>query len=799
MLFVEKRIKLIVMTALSVMTSDYIMGQSVSIEFMTPSIVHVVKCADGQNRKHRESIVVCAKPEYVRISNRQTADGVTYRSSALSVCVADDIITFYDRKGNVLMREGDYALKPITNGIDQGKYRIRQSFALDADECIYGLGMLENGKMSQRGENRLMIQSNLEDYSHFFQSIKGYGIYWDNYSPTHISDSVMLTLESQVGEQIDYYFLYGGDADGVIAQMRYLSGNVPMLPLWTFGFLQSRERYKSCEELLEVVHRYRQLGIPFDGIIQDWQYWGSNYNWNAMEFLAAEFRYARNMIDDVHRNNAHIMLSVWASFGPETLPYKELADKGLLFSFKTWPMCGPCSWPVHENYPSGVRCYDVYSSDARDIYWKYLSKLHGMGIDGWWMDSTDPDHSDIQDSDYDEKCSMGSWRSVRNLFPYMTVGGVYNHQRAVDKQKRVTILTRSYFAGQQRYGVNTWSGDVRPTWQNLRNQIPLCLNYTLTANPNVNTDIGGFNARGFNLNSMDNTGVRNPQFQELYVRWMQFGLFCPMMRSHGTEVNRELYYYGKDGEPVYDALLSAVKMRYRLLPYVYSLAWQVSKHNGSFMRALMMDFKNDRKTWNNSGEFMFGHSILVCPVTKPLFTKEEKEKPIVSDTPLKEDQEISWPATDWTQKRDYEVYLPAGTDWYDYWTGERLTGGCLIKAAAPLEHSPLYIKAGTILPMAQESQYADIKNWENLELIVYPGSDATFTLYEDEGDNYNYEQGQYSTIEMNWNDKNHTLVICPRKGFFNGMITKRSFSVHIVNGEPANVTYNGQKTVVKLF
>ena len=262
-----------------------------------------------------------------------------------------------------------------------------------------------------------MQQSNLEDFAHFFQIIKGYGIFCDNYSPTRIDDNKTLELESQVGDVVDYYFMYGENADGVIREMRHLTGKVPMLPLWTYGFHQSRERYKTQNELLEVVRKYREMKIPFDGIIQDWQYWGSNYTWNAMEFVNPDFDRAQQMIDEVHDRNAHISISIWSSFGPQTKPFRQLKDKGLLFSFETWPESGLTSWPPRKDYPSGVRVYDCYSSEARDIYWENLSRLHKMGIDAWWMDSTDPDHVNYKESDLDEKCSAGSYRSVRNLFP----------------------------------------------------------------------------------------------------------------------------------------------------------------------------------------------------------------------------------------------------------------------------------------------------------------------------------------------------------------------------------------------
>lgn len=776
--------------------------QAQNVEFFTPDIVRITH--DGASRSVTPSLVVTAHPQKVRVRVTRRDGATVYRSSALVVTVKDGAVTFATPDGRVLTTAGPSAFTPIATGPDQGRYRVRQTFSVDADEGIYGVGLLQNGKMSQRGENRLMMQSNLEDYAHFFQSIKGYGIYWDNYSPTQLVTPETgrqgdVVLESQVGDRADYYFINGGNADGVIRGMRHLSGKVPMLPLWTYGFHQSRERYKSSAELLSVVNRYRKLGIPFDGIIQDWQYWGDNYLWNAMEFLNPDFADAQKMIDEVHRQNAHLSISIWSSFGPMTKPFRQLAEKKHLMSFDTWPESGVTSWPPRKDYPSGVRVYDSYSAEARDIYWDNLSRLHRMGIDAWWMDSTDPDHVNYKDSDLDESTAMGSWRSVRNAYALMAVGGVYDHQRATDSSKRVFILTRSYFAGQQRYGANTWSGDIASSWASLRKQVPICLNYTLTANPNVNTDIGGFFANAYNKTYLDNTACTNPQYQELYVRWMQFGLFCPMMRSHGTEVARELYHFGKEGEPVFDALKGAVEMRYRLLPYIYSTSWQVSRNDDSFMRALMMDFKNDPETWNNNREFMFGRSFLVCPVVDPLYTEEKIVHTDENSGWDRHDAEKGsvWKAVDWSATRQYEVYLPSGADWYDYWTGTLLRGGRWVKAQAPLAHSPLYVKAGSIVPLGPAVQYADTKDWQTLDIMVYPGADARFTLYEDEGDNYNYERGLYSTIDLVWNDKTRTLTIGRRQGQYPGMAARRRFNVKVAGGASRTVDYSGKALTVR--
>ncbi len=783
----QKRLVVLILSLIGLGTS---VANAQVITFYTPRTVHVVKLKDGTTE--RKSQVVIATPEKVNVKMSTEGAITIYRTSELVVKVEQGRVSFFDVQGGLLTSEVETTFIPITKGPDMGAYRVGQTFSVEPNEGIYGIGLLQNGKMSQRGENRRMEQSNLEDYAHIYQSIKGYGIYWENYSPTRLVTPAEgvggeIQLESEVGEAVDYYFAYGGNADGVIAELRRLTGRVPMAPLWAYGFHQCRERYKSEGELLEVVRRYREQGIPFDGIIQDWQYWGSNYTWNAMEFIHEEYSHAQQMIDEVHAKNAHISISIWSSFGPHTKQFAELKEKELLLDFQTWPQSGLPFWPPRMDYPSGVQCYDVYSSEARDIYWKYLSHLHHMGIDAWWMDSTDPDHHSYKDSDLDELTSMGSYRSVRNIYPLMAVGGVYDHQRAVDSTKRVFILTRSYFAGQQRYGAHTWSGDIGSSWDNLRRQVPICLNHTLTANPNVNTDIGGFFAGAYNTKGYQ-SATRNPQYQELYVRWMQFGAFAPMMRSHGTDVYREVYHYGKPGEPVYEALVDAIRLRYRLMPYTYSLAWQVSQYDDSFMRALFMDFKDDKLTWNNNTQFMYGRSLLVCPVLYPLYTKEQVEWTPDND----------YPEVDWTAEKHYEVYLPAGTKWYDYYTHTCYEGGQTITASSPLSSMPLYVRAGSIVPVGPDVQYAQEKPWDALDIIVYPGADAEFTLYEDEGDGYNYEKGICSTITFKWNDKAGTLTIAKRQGSYPGMLATRTFNVKVVGGADKVVSYSGREVKVKL-
>ena len=758
-------------------------AQDVKIEFITPSIVHVVK---GQPTK---TLVITAKPEQVNVIKK----GNTTSSKELTVKQdAQGNLTFLTAKGKVLLREKSCDVKEA-----------RQTFTLDKDEAIYGLGTIQNGKMNRRGEKKRMEQSNLEDFQNVLQSIKGWGLYWENYSPTLFEDNAQgMTFDAEAGEGIDYYFMYGGSTDGVIAQMRHLSGDVPMFPMWTFGYWQSKERYKTARETESIVDKYRQLQVPLDGIIQDWQYWGSNYLWNAMDFLAEDFSNGKQMIQNVHQKHAHFMISIWASFGPQTQQFRDLNEKGLLLPIETWPQSGISHiWPPNMKYPSGVKVYDAFSPVARDIYWKYLKTLYDYGTDAWWMDSTDPDFFNPKESDYAHPVTGGTWRSLCNAFPLETVRGIYQSQRKDDKGKRIFIMTRSSFAGQQHYGSNMWSGDVNSSWDMLRKQVPAGLSFSLTGNPNFNTDIGGFFCGSYNTRG-GGSAPQNPQFQELYVRWMQYGLFCPVFRSHGADAPREIWQFGEKGQPVYDIIEKMIRLRYRFIPYLYSTAWQVTSNNDSYMRPLFADFANDKKVWNMTDEFLFGHSILAAPIVDPQYTEEKiirtNEMTGWNRQNVKEDSQQNGQDLSFTGVRQTTKYLPKGTDWYYFWTGQRYKGGQNVTLSTTLQDVPMFVRAGSILPLGPEMQYVGEKAWDNLELRVYPGANGTFTLYEDEGDNYNYEKGVYSTITIKWNDKGRSLTIGKRQGEYPGMLKSRQFTIVLPDGATQTITYDGTEKIINL-
>lgn len=779
---------------------------NVEIQFYGSSIVRVIKSPQGKNVE-KESLSVVKIPEKVNFNILQSKDELLIKNKSVEVVISleNGKVTFKNTKGDIFLVEKENG-SSFTDFDDAGvkTYSVSQSYILEQDEAIYGLGILQNGKMSQRNQEVRMVQNNTWDFVTFFQSVKGYGLFWDNYSPTTFKDNAMeSSFSSEVGECIDYYFMYGGNSDGVIAEMRDLTGQVPMFPLWTYGYWQSKERYKSQNETVGVVKKYRELGVPIDGIIQDWQYWGNNYLWNSMEFLNEDFPNPKAMINDIHEMNAHIIISIWSSFGPATKQYRELEKIGALYNFNTWPESGLTAWPPNMEYPSGVRVYDAFNPKARDIYWKHLNEgLFKLGIDGWWMDSTEPDHLSFKPEDMNNQTALGSFRKVRNAYPLVTVGGVYENQRTVNSDKRVFILTRSGFAGQQRYGANVWSGDVFTSWENFRNQIPAGLNFSMCGIPHWNSDIGGFFAGEYNKTWNDGTASKNPMFQELYVRWMQFGAFNPMMRSHGTDLSREIYHFGQKGEPIYDAIESTIRLRYSLLPYIYSTSWEVTDKQSSFMRALVMDFSHDKNVWDIKHQYMFGKSILVAPVIEAQYTPEKIKDDKTGDGWTRSDGDGAEkePSVDFTLKKNTMIYLPSGSDWYDFWTNEIFKGGNEISKETSIDIIPLYIKAGSILPIGPEVQYATEKNWDNLELRIYEGADGTFTLYEDENDNYNYEKGIYSTITFSWNDTKRTLTINNREGSFPGMLTDRKFNIVRIGKNQTNyktVNYAGKKMVIK--
>ncbi len=567
-------------------------------------------------------------------------------------------------------------------------------------------------------------------------------------------DPTTLSWTSEAGDAVDYYFILGPELDAVVAGYRGLTGAAPMLPKWAWGFWQCRERYQTQQEILGVVAEHRRRGIPLDGIIQDWQYWPAGA-WGSHDFDPARYPDPTAMVDAVHRAHAHIIISVWPRFDLGLAPTAELEQAGALYP------------PVYPNvYPKGQgKWYDPFHPDGRRLYWKFLSeKLFARGFDGWWMDASEAELGGRWGEMRELTTGAGPGAKVFNAYPLMHSTGVYQGQRAETSDKRVFILTRSAYAGQQRNSAVTWSGDTRGTWEVFTQQIPAGLNFSVSGLPYWNTDIGGF----FGGDPAD------PKYAELFTRWFQFGAFCPMFRVHGTGQPKEMWRFD---EPTQRILIDYDRLRYHLLPYIYSVAWRVTNEGYTMLRPLVMDFRNDAKGHDIPDQFLFGPALLTNPVTKAGATTRR-------------------------------VYLPAGTRWTDFWTGESHAGGQSIETAAPLETLPLFARAGSILPYGPAVQYAAEKPADPLELRVYRGADGDFTLYEDEGDNYNYEKGAYAAIPLRWDDKAQTLTIGERHGEFPGMLRERTFRVVWVSSghgsglaptEKADVEvrYSGKTTAVR--
>ncbi len=787
-------------------------GQDVSVTFYSPSIVRVTKSAVGTDAG-KGSYSVVLKPGAVK--GLEVADDAQY-VRLKSACVAVRLdkatgeISFSDSAGRLLLADTRTDIAARGDAANRGKYRVRQTFRLADDEAIYGLGQLRDTCMNQRGRSVELWNHNTYIAIPYFTSEKGYGLYWDNAGKTQFADGAGgASFASEVATHADYYFLYrDGTQDGVIASIRELTGQATMFPLWSMGYWQCRERYKTSDELAGVLDRYRELRIPLDAIVQDWQYWGCDSNWNAMRFqnpyyinkvgdadwarfLPGDMKDVRNapsprlkspqeMVDYVHRNNARLMITVWANFGPWTEQYRELERINALYPFDTWPR------------KSGVKPYDVFNPKARDIYWKYLSHLYDMGFDAWWTDSTEPDHFE-RPGDEDYQTHDGSWLGVKNAFSLLHNKSIYEHQRAMrGNTKRSLQMTRSGAFGMQHYATFSWSGDIQCTWDEMKAQVPSGLNYTLCGIPFWNTDLGGFFYWNYN------NDPRNPALQELKTRWMQWGTFMPLMRNHcSSPMVSELYAFGQEGDWCYDAIKSAIQLRYRLLPYIYSAAGDCVLNSGSMMRPLVMDFSGDRRAARLNDEYLFGRSLLVKPVTDPLYTWRDQWKKgheVYPDTRL--------------AAAPVSVYLPRGAKWFDFWSNAVYDGGQDVQRPCPIDIMPVFVRAGTVLPFGPDVQYSGEKPWDDLEIRVYPGADGTFTLYEDEGDNYNYEQGKFSLIRFAYDDALRRLTIAPREGSFKGMLRQRKFRVVLVGqgsgrgdqpmAASATVGYDGRQVVVDL-
>lgn len=795
---------LLATTLMQVYAQDYTItvgGIVTEVSFYSPEIVRVTKYqASDALGKTDPKVVVTMQPQVVNptLVNGDRADTLKTEKVTVTCNRQTGVLGFYRPDGTVLVKERAKAVftKRTSHTIDP--YTVEQSFRLTNGEAIYGFGQVQDGNLNHRNKSYShMVQNNMSVWIPFFHSVRGYGLYWDLYGPCDFSDnsSTGATFKTEAAHAVDYYVLVGDEhrGDDVVKRVRELTGQATMVPLWTFGYFQSKERYQSAMETLGVLQKYRSLQVPIDCVVQDWQYWGGNNQWNAMEFLNPTFKtdYPK-MINGIHSDGGHLLISFWANFGPDTKQYAHFKATNQLMKM------GDDIMTVTYPGDAGVAIYSPYQQSARDYYWKCLYEgLVSKGVDAYWVDSSEPDHYQwgedwektndfiVLDKGGEDNATLNplsletthTWRSVRNVFPLMHASGVYEGHRAqkaeLTEAKRVMIMTRSGFLGMQRYGAGTWSGDITASWETLANQIPAALNYSACGIPSWNSDIGGF----FNGSYQ---GAGQGTYNELYCRWIQFGTFCTIMRSHGSAADRAIYQFGKEGESYYDVIDRYINLRYALLPYLYSTDRQVYDDGYSFMRAMGIAYPQDANTHQLKDQFMFGRDLLVAPVVK-------------------------------SQAEQRSIYLPKGDGWTDVWSGQQYEGGQTVKREVNLALMPLYVRQGSILPWGPKVQYSEQSDWDNLEIRIYPGADGSFTLYEDERDNYNYEQGKCSEIPFTWNDATHTLTIGARRGEFEGMLSNRTFRIVLVDAQnhlglgiqqsvrfSKEVAYTGQEVSVQI-
>ncbi|MBW4889983.1 DUF5110 domain-containing protein [Mucilaginibacter sp. HMF5004] len=666
------------------------------------------------------------------------------------------------------------AMQPQTvAGIDT--YACSTTFNSPADEALYGLGChpTDVGSINYKGRNQDMAIKYLTGAIPVLLSTKGFGLLWDNYSASNFyggeDSNTKFKYVSESGKQVNYWFFYGPDFDHIIDLYRTTTGKAPMFPKWSFGLFQSQDRYMSQQEVISVKDNYRNNHIPVDAIVQDWYYWdplpiGSHV------MKPERYPNPKAMVDSLHKANIHAMISIWPVFGKGTPNYDALKQMGGLTNI-TWDNVVTHTFDTY---------YDAHNPKARDLYWQQArdSLVKRYGWDAWWVDQCEPDNGALLDERRKDNFAPGKGIDYFNTYSLEHTKGLYKGWRTDIPNKRAFFLVRQAFAGQQRNATTLWSSDITCTFSAFKSQVPQAINACASGIPYWTSDIGGYHlnwkAANWSL----------PENQELFTRWFQFGVFCPIFRIHGKG-ERALFSKNWSDETK-ATLLSYDKLRYRLLPYIYSLAGHVTQNNYTMMRSLAFDFRTDQNAYGIPDEYMFGPAFLVSPVTEQLYSGKNAS----------------------ANKHTRDVYLPGTGLWYDFWTGQLYNGGQTIAAETPLNTIPLYIKAGSIIPIGEDMEYATQKPAKNIELRIYPGANGSFELYEDENDNYNYEKGHFSTLTFNWNDRAKQLTISPTKGTFAGMLKSRQFNIVLVDASHGNgggealkidkrVTYTGKAMSVK--
>lgn len=690
------------------------------------------------------------------------------KSICLKVDKATNCYRYYDRNGAVLLQEREERSKELEeipvyqlSGQDIQKefidtpdgrkelvrdasriqrataYHTRIHFDWEEDEALYGLGQQEEGYTTLRGNRVYLHQANRKIAIPVLVSVKGYGLLINTYSPAIFNDTPEgAYFYTECDPEMDFYFLYGGDMDGVIREYRKLTGKAALLPKWAFGYIQSQERYETARELKEIAKAYREKGIGLDCVVLDWCSWPDG-QWGQKSFDEKRFPDPDGMTRELHENHVHFMLSIWPNLDHNTDNYKEFKQAGLLLP--------------------GCNVYNALSEQGRRMYWQQAREgLYRHGVDAWWCDNSEPftpewNHMGRGESSkqYEEYCKVTADHlplEYSNAYGLYHAMAIYEGQRGENPsgtvEKRVVNLTRCGYLGQQRYGTILWSGDIAANWDTLRRQIAAGLQFCASGLPYWTVDIGAFfvkYGRQWFWNGDYDGGYEDLGYCELFVRWFQWGAFLPVFRGHGTEIRRELWNFDHPQAPFYQALLKANRVRYQLMPYLYSLAGMTWLKDGLMMKPLAFGFAGDKRVWKIMDQYLLGDALMICPVTKPMYY-DKNSKALENQAYTK------------------SVYLPEGCDWYDFWTGERYSGGQCTETAAPLETIPVFVRAGSILPLAKEALSVEEQSGD-ITWRVYPGADGVFELYRDAGDGYGYERGEYTVNRLEWKDKEHKLFM----------------------------------------
>jgi len=793
-------------------------GEKMRVDMVRPDIVRVRHSAQGRIiDENLTNVCIDHKPVKFSVEGRQTGNLYILTSDSLRVEInmQNGAVAYFEKDSKKLIArenpskphqfekivtenvtydessrrtvhtaDGDKEVRDVLKRDTVGvtwKYRLNWQYS--QNEAIYGLGSHIENVMNLRGSKIYLTQHNLKAMVPVLNSTAGYGLLFNAGSEMIYDDE---TIEIGAAQQLDYFFMKGKTMDKTVACYRWLTGESPMMPRYLFGYTQSKERYVSSQDLISTLTRFRTDHIPVDMIVQDWNYW-ENGSWGHMKMNTRDFPDKKLLTKTIHDMNAKLMISIWPTFS-NSPQADDFISRGLMLN--------------------GTNAYDAFSTMGRDLYWEYANnEFFSNDFDAWWCDSSEPLDADWSNmgKDYDKDShekrfelsskklgdALGHERS--QLYSLYHSMGIYEHQREVSDRKRVVNLTRSSYAGQQRYATITWNGDTYADWGAFQQMIPAGLNFMATGCPYWSVDIGAFFVKkgwAWFYDGKFPKGVEDLGYRELYTRMLQYATFLPVMRSHGSDTPREPWRFGNPGEPFYDSILKFIHLRYSLLPYTYSLSSKVSNEGYTITRALAFDFASDINVHDIRDEFMFGNSLLVAPVTTPMYYTHDSQ-----------------PVTGVRYSRN--VYLPSfkasvgntkvDGAWYDFWTNEKLESGVSLSADAQIDKMPLFVRAGSIVPLCADAiEYSSQLDAATIELRIYPGADADFTIYEDSGDSYDYEKGKSSTIALKWNEKTKTLTMAARKGQYTPTPSRQFVIKLIGNNKTKNVTYTGKATTVKL-